>query len=301
MRDFTDSKVYKKTYGGTSRSKICVEIDGERYMLKFPRKTPNKNYDNACISEHIGCSIYRELGIATQETMLGTYNTNGKEKIVVACKNIDVDGYRLYDFACLKNAVLNSSLNGHVTELDDILWVIENQTYLDKTKLKHHFCEMFVIDCFIGNHNRNNENWGFLYNEQTDEIKIAPIYACGSCLYPQISESMMRKIISDENEISSIIYDLSTTAIKINNQNIKYYDFLMSTDDKDFIKAIVAIHDKINMHDINDIVIHTDGISDLQREFYVSMLAAAYSKIIEPAYERACIPLKNAIKTQIFV
>ena len=35
---------------------------------------------------------------------------------------------------------------------------------------------MFVVDAFIGNWDRHNGNWGFLYNQETDKLEIAPIF-----------------------------------------------------------------------------------------------------------------------------
>lgn len=45
------------------------------------------SYTNSCISEHLGSYIFEIIGIPVQETILGTYNVNGKEKVVVACKD----------------------------------------------------------------------------------------------------------------------------------------------------------------------------------------------------------------------
>ncbi|HCB94978.1 MAG TPA: protein kinase, partial [Ruminococcus sp.] len=59
-------------------------------MLKFPPlPTINKemSYTNSCISEYIGCKIFDSVGIPVQETVIGTYTSNGREKIVVACKD----------------------------------------------------------------------------------------------------------------------------------------------------------------------------------------------------------------------
>lgn len=290
MRDFTNCKTFKKTYGGANGNKICAEIDGERYMIKFPSK-PSKNpelsYTNGCVSEHLACSIFNSMGISTQETMLGTYNVNGKEKLVVACKDMAINGYQLHDFASLKNSVIDSVSNGYGTELSDILDVIEYQTYLDPMELKTHFCEMFVADSFLGNFDRHNGNWGFLYNEQTDDFKIAPVYDCGSCLYPQADENLINKILSDENEINNRVYTFPTSAIKEDGRKINYYDFLTTTDDPDFLNAIVNIHDRINLNDIHNIVNNTEYITDIQKTFYNTMISERYEKIIEPAYEIA--------------
>lgn len=59
---------------------------------------------------------------------------------------------------------------------------------------------MFIVDALIGNWDRHNGNWGFLYNNDTDEITLAPVYDCGSCLFPQADEEIMRKTLEDQSE-----------------------------------------------------------------------------------------------------
>ena len=84
--DFTNCPVRNKTYAGANGSKISVIYDGHLYMLKFPSAAAlNKemSYANGCISEYLGCHIFETVGIPVQETLLGTYTKNGKEKIVV--------------------------------------------------------------------------------------------------------------------------------------------------------------------------------------------------------------------------
>ncbi len=41
---------------------------------------------NIQFSEYIGCHIMETLGLSVQETVLGKYVEDNKEKIVVACK-----------------------------------------------------------------------------------------------------------------------------------------------------------------------------------------------------------------------
>ena len=91
--DFTNCPVRNKTYAGANGSKISVIYDGHLYMLKFPSAaTLNKDmsYANGCISEYLGCHIFETVGIPVQETLLGTYTKNGKEKIVVTIFHVFV-------------------------------------------------------------------------------------------------------------------------------------------------------------------------------------------------------------------
>ena len=59
---------------------------------------------------------------------------------------------------------------------------------------------MFIVDALIGNWDRHNGNWGFLYNAATDEVTLAPVFDCGSCLFPQADEAIMRAVLDDPAE-----------------------------------------------------------------------------------------------------
>ena len=54
----------------------------------------------------------------------------------------------------------------------------------------------------LGNFDRHNGNWGFLVNEKEGLIKLAPVYDCGSCLYPQLDEKKMAYVLSNPEEIT---------------------------------------------------------------------------------------------------
>lgn len=117
MIDFTECKrVFGKAYNGANGKKIAVEYDGNQYMLKFPpsgnEKSTELSYTNSCVSEHIASSIFNMLGISAQQTLLGTYIVNGKERIVCACKDFTEGGKILYDFCSIKNTVIDSEHNG---------------------------------------------------------------------------------------------------------------------------------------------------------------------------------------------
>ena len=173
MINFTDAVKRNKTYAGANGSKISIIYNDELYMLKFPSKPTRKtdlSYTNSCISEYIGCNIYKSVGIPTQDVILGTYSTKSNcETIVVACKDFVINGLVIQDFASLKNQIIDSERNGYGTELTDILSAIDTQTAVDAKTLSNRFWDMFVVDAFIGNWDRHNGNWGFLYDSTTDK------------------------------------------------------------------------------------------------------------------------------------
>lgn len=288
MITFTNCEINKfKMYGGNNGGKICVKYNNEDYMLKFPSKKENleASYTNSCISEYISCRIIETLGVNVQKTLLGTYKIESNEKLVVACKDFTQNGYTLKEFAYLKNSLIDSSLSGYGTELSEILETIEEEKIYDNIELKSFFWDMFIIDSFLGNFDRHNGNWGFLVNEETEKVKIAPIYDCASCLYPQLTDEDIKRIIIDENEINARIFVFPNSALKINNNKINYFKYISSLENEDCNNALKRIYPKINLNIINEIIDKTDYISDIRKEFYKKMLKLRYEKILKYSYD----------------
>ena len=239
------------------------------------------SYSNSCFSEYLGCQIYEIIGIPVQKTMLGTFTVNGKEKIVVACRDFTSHGIVLQDFASLKNQMIDSERNGYGTELSDILQTFQGQTAIDTQELSERFWNMFIVDAFIGNWDRHNGNWGFLYNTVTDEVKLAPVYDCGSCLYPQADEGVMESVLADQKERDFRIFEIPLSAIMENGKKIKYFDFISFLKNEDCNLALQRIVPRIDMGRIRSMVEETPFISDLQKRFYLTMLAGRKEQILD--------------------
>lgn len=289
MIDFTNLPVKKKTYTGANGSKICVVYENEAYMLKFPT-LPSLNkkmsYTNSCASEYIGSHIFESIGIPVQKTLLGTYKKNGKEKVVVACKDFTSTGIVLQDFASLKNTIIDSEHNGYGTELSDIMCAIEEQTAINPYELKEWFWDIFIVDALIGNWDRHNGNWGFLYHTETDQIEIAPVYDCGSCLFPQADEVIMQSTLDNQDERNLRVYQIPLSGIKINGSKINYYDFIYSLENEDCNKALKRIQPRIELAKIKQIIDDTPYISEAQKNFYKTMLKERKEKILDASLKK---------------
>lgn len=288
--DLTDCKrINGKAYNGANGKKIAIEYNGEIYMLKFPPSGEGKqtelSYTNSCISEHIASSIFNMLGIVAHSTMLGTFNNNGKEKVVCACKDFTSGGKNLLDFCSIKNTVIDSETEGTGTELSEILETIENQGFVEPEKLKKHFWDMFVADTLLGNFDRHNGNWGFLHDPNDNTTEIAPVYDCGGCLLPQADESTIHKVLENEAELNARIFHFPTSAIKLNGQKIKYYDFLSSCEYDDCNDAVKRIAPRIDIPKINEFIDEIPYITELQKEFYKTYISARFEKIIRPVFD----------------
>lgn len=177
--------------------------------------------------------------------------------------------------------MIDSERNGYGTELFDILNTIDEQNVVNREELLDRFWDMFVVDAFIGNWDRHNGNWGFLYDSRTDSMEIAPVYDCGSSLFPQADELIMKEVLTNDNELMYRVFEIPTSAIMLNGKKIKYFDFIASIQDENCNRAIRRITPKINMEDIKSIVFSTPYINDLQKKFYYRILSERKSRILD--------------------
>ena len=289
--DFTNcTRIIGRAYNGANGKKIAVEYEGEKYMIKFPssgnKKPTELSYTNSSISEHIASSIFNMIVIKAQETKLGTFTVNGKVKIVCACKDFADKDKHLYDFCSIKNTVINSEHNGTGTELADVLEIIEKQQFVNPESLCEHFWNIFIADALLGNFDRHNGNWGFLFDDETQTAEIAPVFDCGSCLLPQADEKVMKTILENKDELNARIFQFPTSAIKLNDRKINYYDFISSMQNADCNKAILRLVPNIDIKLISKFIDNVPYISDLQKEFYKTYIAARYEKILLPTYRK---------------
>lgn len=284
--DFTNAQINRfRMYGGNNGNKISILFQGENYMLKFPpkpSKNPEMSYTNGCFSEYVACHIFESLGLETQKTLLGRYG----DKIVVACKDFTSDGVVLRDFASLKNTIVESSRNGYGTDLSEVLDTIKEQQIMSSEKLEAFFWEMFIGDSLLGNFDRHNGNWGFLINERKGQISLAPIYDCGSCLYPQLDDQRMEYILSTPKEIDERIYVFPNSALKENDRKINYFRFLLETENTECLKALKRIGSRIDLDNIDGIIDDTPYISGLHKNFLKTMIRRRKENIIDRAMER---------------
>lgn len=296
--DFTNCPIFFKGYGGCNGKKLSVLYEDELWMLKFqgkPKHNKGLNYNNSAVCEHLGSSIFTELGIKAQKTKLGVYKVGSEEKIVVACKDFEIEGKKLYDFGMLKNQVLSSQGSGYGTELENILESIKDQKLFDPKKLEEHFWNIFIVDAFIGNWHRHNGNWGYMHCEKTNRVELAPIYDCGSSLYPEADIVLKKTILEDENEKNLRVFLRPMSAIRNKGEKINYFDFISSLENKNCNLALKRITKRINLDKINELVDSIECIEDIEKDFYKYILKERKEKILDYSLNK----LKNKEKKRL--
>ncbi|AOY74725.1 HipA domain-containing protein [Clostridium formicaceticum] len=278
-------------YTGAAK-KESVMYENLRYMIKYPlrnksRTELNQTYTNSVVSEYLGCHIINCLEIPyarAQNTLLG----RSRGKIVVACEDFTTDDEKLISFDMLQNSYIDSSESGRHPILEDVIETLENHPSIkNREEAIQQFWSIFILDAFLGNFDRHSGNWGYLNNRKTGELKLAPIYDCGSCLYPQISEEGMRKVLEMPEEIERRWREFPNSAIldEETGKKINYYEFITSLKREDCNEALKRVFPLIDMAKVQKVVDDTPYISDMQKRFYKIMLQARYENILLVAYK----------------
>ncbi|MDO5563679.1 MAG: HipA domain-containing protein [Eubacteriales bacterium] len=285
MVDFSNCLKRSKPFDGANGKKFAVMYNGAWYMIKQPqiaKKNIDMHYTISCVSEYIGCHIFEQVDVPVQETILGTYKGNA----CVACKDFESKEWKIKSFAALKNTVIDSSENGFGTELEDMLYSIDNQMLLDPVEVNQRFWDMFIVDALIGNWDRHNGNWGLLYNEELDSAVLAPVFDCASSLYPQADDTIMQMVLENQGERNTRIYNIPVSKITINGTRINYFDFISSLKNKECNEALKRIVPRLDMSKINILIDNIEYISDLQKTFYKTMLNERKQIILDKPLEK---------------
>ena len=282
MIDFTNAIEEFNNYKGSEKKKTLIYKD-KKYLVKFPdpirEKNKNISYINNAFSEYLGSNIFKMAGFKTQNTILGKYEYNGKEKIVCACEDFTDTENILYEF---ENLALSTNPDKKIeTELNDIMEVIEESRMIDTEETKQKFWDMFVIDSLIGNTDRHNGNWGFLLNKATGKAEFSPIYDCGSCLNPMLEDEEIKTI--SEVELKNLAINCYS-CLKENGKKINYMSYIKQMKNKECNNAINRLFSNINLEEVNKFINNIDCISDLRKEFYKKIIEQRY-KIIKKIYE----------------
>lgn len=286
MIDFTDAMEELNNYKGSEKKKTLI-YDGKKYLVKFPNPMRDKNknilYINNAFSEYVGSNVFRICGFKTQNTLLGTYTYNGKEKIVCACEDFTDENHVLYEF---ENLALSANPDKKIeTELSDIMEVIDSLEKISKLSIKDDvkkkFWDMFVVDSIIGNTDRHNGNWGILVDAQNNCANFAPIYDCGSCLNPMLEDQKLEKL--NNAEIKNLAVN-SYSCLKENGKKINYMQYIQDCKEnknKDCNEAIIRIFPQVNIEEINKFIMEIPCISNTRKKFYKEIINFRYDIIKE--------------------
>ena len=167
--------------------------------------------------------------------IVGSKDMNGKEYFLVSVKHNS--GETIYVPVDTASNIIRPLMNEKEAdnllsfvkkiekELSDIIEVI-NETKMSLPKdTMNIFWNMFIIDALIGNTDRHNGNWGFLYNVKEEIFCFSPIYDCGSCLNPLLDDEEIKKLAS--SDIKNLALNCHS-CLKEGNQKINYISYIES-------------------------------------------------------------------------
>ncbi len=287
MIDFSKATEELNSYKGSEKKKTLI-YNNIRYLVKFPdpirEKNKNISYVNNAFSEYVGSNIFKIIGFETQNTLLGTYTYNGREKIVCACEDFTDGNHVLYEF---ENLALSANPDKKIdTELSDIMEVIEEIKNLTQIiiadNIKEKFWDMFIVDSLIGNTDRHNGNWGLLVNARSSKAGFSPIYDCGSCLNPMLEDNQIERI--NEVELKNLAINCYS-CIKENGKKINYMTYIKSTKNEECNNAIRNIIKKINIDEINNFIDKIPSMTIVRKEFYKKIIYYRY-EILKSVYNK---------------
>ena len=285
-----------RSYGGAGK-KYSIRDHGEYYLLKLPERIRQKNrdtsYANSCVTEYISCKVIKSLGLDVQEVYLCTYNND----IVVACKDFLLKDESLGSFLELQNKVNHINSDNKGVSLEKTLQFIKEQEVVKTDEMEKYFWDMFIADALIGNTDRHSNNWGYIFNEETNIRRMSPIYDCGAGLFPTLSENEKEMFLNNSSEFNRISKNDPVSVFKLNNARMNYYDTLVNNRkynyeySNDIAEAIKRIAPKYNREIVHEIIREIPYISNIEKEFYTQLLDNRNSLIIQKA-------LKNELKYQ---
>ena len=313
LKSFDSAPASGITYGGHSGSKKGIIIDNEKWFLKYPKSTKSMNvtglsYTTSPLSEYIGSHIYNILGFDVHETKLGIANG----KIVVACKDFLNKNETILDYNSIKNDYdeivekkleeLSSSSNDRSgTDIDEIIIVMKNNDYFKKIpELRERFWDMFIVDAFLSNNDRNDNNWGLVLNHDTMKLRVSPVYDNGASFYSKSSDERIEFILNDDFKMKQVIYDSCVSSFIKNGKIINPLKFIESMDNTECNEALIRIFPKINLEKIKELFdnIPLDYnelsiLSDKQRRLYYQSLVYKYENVFKKVYNKL---LDNKVK-----
>ena len=279
LHDISNVPSNLKTYGGLACTKIGVTLDGIDYLVKYPTSTKAKNFKNTSllylnnsVSEYLGSKIFKLFGLPVHNVSLVFRN----EKLCALCEDFVKSG-RLVEFRELKSTYEPGFINpdgnmsdGSGTDLEETLLVIRNHPILRKLEdYEDYFWKIFIIDALIGNHDRNNGNYGIIIDGTC--VNKAPVYDNGNCLNPSWSDSKMQYYLDDIQKMFDVAYKVNTCRFTLNGKPINPFHLISSGKYKNCTEALRII-DNVSVTDIVGILNSCTVLNETQKRFFTVLL-----------------------------
>ena len=293
-------------YGGKAGAKEAITIGNEYWIVKYPKNTSGMrgdldSYTAPPLSEYIGSHIYEILGIDVHKTILGVRNN----KLVVACKDFCKAEGSLREIRTLKN-VYNSQLSqiiesdfsstssSQLVEIGEIITHFKYNPILNKIDgISERFWTQFLVDILINNNDRNNDNWGILYED--GKYRLAPVFDNGASFSYKTPDNKLASILESPDKLKQGI-ETTRTIYSRKGQELFAKDLLnfeYEELDKVAINFVPTIVDKLPQIEsfienipekFNDMVV----CSETRKAFYINSMKLKMKWFLKPFYNKAC-------------
>lgn len=290
-----------RTYGGNAGRKIGVlDANHEPWMVKFPEPTKGMrgnvaSYTTSPLSEWLGSHIYGLLGIPVHETSLGIC----EGKVVCGCKDFTYPDLRLHEFHEVKNSIPDEMAgyeerpsDGRSLYLGDVIAALSclggpYAAFDASTR----FWDMFVVDGFIGNSDRNNGNWGFL-SQSDDVIGLAPVYDNGNAFFNKRRDSTTEQRLLDDNLILQDAVGASLSCyLSRDGHRISPMRFIGEGQVQDCMQAVGRFLERLDLNALHDLIgsvpetaLDAELLPESVKEFHLQVLTSRVREVMLPAY-----------------
>ncbi len=298
--DLQSAPLSGRFYGGHAGKKEGIVFDDACWIMKYPESTEGMrgnnlpSYTNSPISEYLGSHVYSSRGIPAHETALGFRDGS----IVCICKDFTTPGkVDLVEFYKTKNTVSDHSphyigrpSDGTCLILNDILRTLHTSERIKSVPgVIERFWDMFVTDSFIGNADRNSENWGFLQTEEG--LVLAPVYDNGNCLFNKKRSSIAERSIEDEDMFQQdAVGSVRSCYLKDNGHFVSPYKYIRSMENEECNDAVVRFAETIDMQRVEEIVrsvpaeaFGAEVLSERMASFLVKAMQVRLDQVLLPA------------------
>ena len=293
-------------YGGNAGKKYGITINGEDWMVKFPKSTQDfsragVSYTTSPISEFLGSHIYELLGIPVHETMLG-YRDG---KIICACKDLERKDAKWVEFKEIKNAnlrdeavYLGGDSSGEGTILSDVLEVLETEPiFTNRPDIKERFWDMFVVDAFIRNGDRNNTNWG-VYIFPDGKVELIPVYDNGNAFFTSRNDDQNKeRLLSSELIEQDAFGTYRSRFLTDDGHRIDSFAMIKDGLNEDLNKAVNRFVSRVDMAEIENFI---DSVPEIYKDLLVlpSATKELYKVILKKHFEEGILPFSDQAQAQ---
>ncbi|RSX55888.1 hypothetical protein D2E26_0451 [Bifidobacterium dolichotidis] len=300
--DFESVPQSDRFYYGTVGRKVGIQWHTNYWALQYPALAshkgtkPDQHYTTAPLSEFLSSHLYRQLGIAVQDTVLGLRDG----RVVCACKDVATTGEHLIEFKKLRNT-LSDTLEvfverpsyGSGVVLTDVIAALHHiPQFMDMPEVRHRFWDMFVIDAFTHNTKRNNMNWGLLAHSN-GTFSLAPVYGNACSFSYQQSLDAIDQIANDDQAIKQEALDVKSVYTTDAGAPIQALQYITGTDNTDCIAALDRFIERYDsdtfqqvMQSIPTTSLGVPVITDAYRRFQTAVLEYRLNRVLVPAWKQ---------------